>query len=118
MSYKLFIPGPIEVSQKTYKAMTTPVFGHRSPDFVELYQSVQPGLQGQLREGTHLFYHRPPEAGLGRCIVERRQYGDTQQSCGRVGLVAGFAHGPASATHSPQPVNPWAWTATRMQGRV
>jgi len=45
MSYKLFIPGPIAVSEKTYRAMTTPVVGHRSPDFVELYQSVQPGLQ-------------------------------------------------------------------------
>lgn len=45
MSYKLFIPGPVEVSPKTYQAMTTPVFGHRSPDFVELYQSVQPSLQ-------------------------------------------------------------------------
>lgn len=45
MSYKLFIPGPIEVSEKTYRAMTTPVVGHRSSDFVELYQSVQPGLQ-------------------------------------------------------------------------
>lgn len=45
MSYKLFIPGPVEVSEKTYQAMTTPVFGHRSQDFVALYQSVQPGLQ-------------------------------------------------------------------------
>lgn len=45
MSYKLFIPGPVEVSQKTYDAMTTPVFGHRSADFVELYQSIQPDLQ-------------------------------------------------------------------------
>ena len=45
MSYKLFIPGPVEVSAKSYEAMTTPVFGHRSSDFVELYQSVQPGLQ-------------------------------------------------------------------------
>ena len=53
MSYKLFIPGPIEVSKKTYKAMTTPVFGHRSPDFVELYNSVQPGLQ-------ELFYTKDP----------------------------------------------------------
>jgi aspartate aminotransferase-like enzyme len=53
MSYKLFIPGPIEVSDKTYKAMTTPVFGHRSPDFVELYQSVQPGLQ-------ELFFTKDP----------------------------------------------------------
>lgn len=45
MSYKLFIPGPIDVSAETYAAMTTPVIGHRSPDFVELYNSVQPGLQ-------------------------------------------------------------------------
>lgn len=45
MSYKLFIPGPIAISDKTYDAMKTPVVGHRSPDFVELYQSVQPGLQ-------------------------------------------------------------------------
>lgn len=45
MSYKLFIPGPIHVSEKTYQAMMTPVVGHRSADFVDLYQSVQPGLQ-------------------------------------------------------------------------
>ncbi len=53
MSYKLFIPGPVEVSQKTYNAMATPVFGHRSSDFVELYESVQPGLQT-------LFYTKDP----------------------------------------------------------
>ncbi len=53
MSYKLFIPGPVEVSEKTYRAMTTPVFGHRSSDFVDLYQSVQPGLQ-------KLFYTKDP----------------------------------------------------------
>jgi aspartate aminotransferase-like enzyme len=45
VSYKLFIPGPVDVSAKTYKAMTTPIFGHRSQDFVHLYQSIQPGLQ-------------------------------------------------------------------------
>lgn len=45
MSYKLFIPGPVEVSEKTFRAMTTPMFGHRSADFVSLYQEVQPGLQ-------------------------------------------------------------------------
>jgi len=43
--YKLFIPGPIEVSKETYQAMTTPVVGHRSPDFVALYNDVQPHLQ-------------------------------------------------------------------------
>lgn len=45
MAYKLFIPGPVEVSADTYAAMATPVVGHRSPDFVALYASVQPGLQ-------------------------------------------------------------------------
>jgi aspartate aminotransferase-like enzyme len=53
MSYKLFIPGPVEVSEKTYRAMTTPVFGHRSSDFVDLYQSIQPRLQT-------LFYTQDP----------------------------------------------------------
>jgi len=45
MSYKLFIPGPVAISEKTYRAMTTPVFGHRSQDFVDLYQAIQPDLQ-------------------------------------------------------------------------
>lgn len=45
MSYKLFIPGPIAVSPKTLQAMTRPMIGHRSPDFVALYQSIQPDLQ-------------------------------------------------------------------------
>ncbi len=45
MNYKLFIPGPIAVSEKTLRAMTQPMIGHRSTDFVALYQSVQPDLQ-------------------------------------------------------------------------
>ena len=45
MSYKLFIPGPIAVSEKTLRAMAQPMIGHRSPDFVALYQSIQPDLQ-------------------------------------------------------------------------
>jgi len=45
MSYKLFIPGPIAVSDKTLRAMAQPMIGHRSTDFVALYQSVQPDLQ-------------------------------------------------------------------------
>ena len=48
MAYKLFIPGPIEVSEKTYKAMTKHVVGHRSKDFVALMDRVQPGLQKLL----------------------------------------------------------------------
>jgi len=42
---KLFIPGPVEVSQKTLAAMTGPMIGHRSADFKALYRAVHPGLQ-------------------------------------------------------------------------
>ena len=42
---KLFIPGPVEVSQKTLAAMTGPMIGHRSADFKALYRGIYPGLQ-------------------------------------------------------------------------
>jgi aspartate aminotransferase-like enzyme len=45
MAYKLFIPGPIAVSEKTLAAMAQPMIGHRSTDFVALYKAIQPDLQ-------------------------------------------------------------------------
>ena len=42
---KLFIPGPIEVSEKTFRAMCTPMIGHRGGEFKKLYAGVQPRLQ-------------------------------------------------------------------------
>ena len=45
MSAKLFIPGPVEVSAKTFAAMTQPMIGHRSGDFKKLYASIHPRLQ-------------------------------------------------------------------------
>jgi aspartate aminotransferase-like enzyme len=42
---KLFIPGPIEVSEKTFRAMCRPMIGHRSGDFKKLYGGIQPRLQ-------------------------------------------------------------------------
>ena len=45
MSYRLYIPGPITVSDDTYAAMTRGMIGHRSKDFVALYEKIQPGLQ-------------------------------------------------------------------------
>lgn len=45
MSYKLFIPGPVHVSDKTRNALTNWTMGHRSKDFVALFESVQPRLQ-------------------------------------------------------------------------
>jgi aspartate aminotransferase-like enzyme len=45
MSYKLFIPGPVAVSEKTLRALARPMIGHRSSDFIALYRGLQPGLQ-------------------------------------------------------------------------
>jgi aspartate aminotransferase-like enzyme len=45
MSFRLYIPGPITVSDDTFRAMTQGMIGHRSKDFVALYQSLQSGLQ-------------------------------------------------------------------------
>jgi aspartate aminotransferase-like enzyme len=42
---KLFIPGPVQVSEKTFRAMTRPMIGHRSGDFKKLYGGIQPRLQ-------------------------------------------------------------------------
>ncbi|HEY8902305.1 MAG TPA: alanine--glyoxylate aminotransferase family protein [Chthoniobacterales bacterium] len=42
---KLFIPGPIEVSEKTFQAFRTPMIGHRSGDFQKLYGGIHPQLQ-------------------------------------------------------------------------
>ena len=53
IDYKLFIPGPVNISPEIYAAMQRPVMGHRSADFVALYQSIQPRLQ-------QLFYTKDP----------------------------------------------------------
>jgi aspartate aminotransferase-like enzyme len=48
---KLHIPGPVEVSEKTFRAFCTPMIGHRSQAFKDLYAKIQPQLQA-------LFYTR------------------------------------------------------------
>ena len=42
---KLYIPGPIEVSEKTFRAMCAPMIGHRGGEFKKLYGGIQPRLQ-------------------------------------------------------------------------
>ena len=45
MPAKLFIPGPIQVSEKTFRAFCQPMIGHRSGDFKKLYAAIHPRLQ-------------------------------------------------------------------------
>ena len=115
MSYKLFIPGPIDVSEKTLRAMTQPPIGHRSPDFVALYEFVQPDLQA-------LFYTKDPVyistssawgvmEGSIRNVVHKKvlncmngafsdKWHDVSQRCGKAAGALQFEWG--------QPVDPEA----------
>jgi len=45
MPNKLFIPGPVQVSEKTFAAFCKPMIGHRSNDFKKLYGAIHPRLQ-------------------------------------------------------------------------
>src|SRR5580692_1648424 len=42
---KLHIPGPVEVSEKTFRAFSSPMIGHRGQGFKDLYAKMQPQLQ-------------------------------------------------------------------------
>lgn len=44
-SIKLYNPGPINVSDDTYQAMSKAMIGHRGNDFVNLYSDIHPKLQ-------------------------------------------------------------------------
>jgi aspartate aminotransferase-like enzyme len=50
---KLHIPGPVEVSEKTFRAFCQPMIGHRGQGFKDLYARIQPQLQA-------LFYTKQP----------------------------------------------------------
>ena len=52
---KLHIPGPVEVSEKTFKALCSPMIGHRGQGFKDLYAGLQPKLQ-QLFYTKQLVY--------------------------------------------------------------
>jgi aspartate aminotransferase-like enzyme len=52
---KLHIPGPVEVSEKTFRAFCSPMIGHRGQGFKDLYAKIQPQLQ-QLLYTRQLVY--------------------------------------------------------------
>ena len=54
MHKKLWIPGPTEVKEEVLKQQTKPLFGHRSNDFTELYDSVLTQLREFFRTEQHV----------------------------------------------------------------
>ena len=52
---KLHIPGPVEVSEKTFQAFCSPMIGHRGQGYKDLVAKIQPQLQ-QLLSTKQLVY--------------------------------------------------------------
>jgi aspartate aminotransferase-like enzyme len=73
---KLFIPGPVEVSEKTLAAFRRPMIGHRSEAFRALYRSVHPRLQNLFGTNQPVFLSTSSAWGLMeaaiRNLVSRR----------------------------------------------
>src|SRR5271169_4631626 len=73
---KLHIPGPVEVSEKTFQAFCSPMIGHRGQGFKELYAKIQPQLQ-QLLYTKQLVYLSTSSAwgvmeGAIRNVVQKK----------------------------------------------
>src|SRR5208282_4625382 len=73
---KLHIPGPVEVSAKTFQAFCSPMIGHRGQGFKDLYAQTQPQLQ-QLLYTKQLVYLSTSSAwgvmeGAVRNVVRKR----------------------------------------------
>jgi aspartate aminotransferase-like enzyme len=52
---KLHIPGPVEVSEKTFRALSSPMIGHRGQGFKDLYAKLQPQLQTLLATKQYVY---------------------------------------------------------------
>lgn len=124
MSFRLYSPGPVTVSDKTLRAMAQPMIGHRGSEFVALYRS----LQGDLQE---LFGTRDPVylstssawgamEGAVRNVAGRQvlncmngafsdKWNDVAQRCGRAAGALRFEWG--------QPVDPEAVRRELSTGR-
>jgi aspartate aminotransferase-like enzyme len=72
---KLHIPGPVEVSEKTFRAMSMPMLGHRGQSFQDLYAKIQPQLQELLGTRQKIF--------LGTCSAWGVMEGAIRNLCGR-----------------------------------
>ncbi|MFH1551232.1 MAG: alanine--glyoxylate aminotransferase family protein [Planctomycetota bacterium] len=76
MHKKLFIPGPVEVSPDTLQACASPMIGHRSPEFSELYNRAVPKLKKILYTKQNAFISTSSgtgvmEAGIRNLVAKR-----------------------------------------------
>jgi len=104
--YKLFIPGPVAVSEKTLRAMLRQPIGHRSPESAALSASCQPGLDLAALNQTLKSKHRlVADTGYGKLkgwTLRLSNMGDETDATiwaqrARPGAAAGLLAGPPSS---------------------
>jgi len=76
MHKRLFIPGPTEVMEEILDVMKTPMIGHRSKEFSELYDSVIPKVKKVFYTEKKVFLSTSSATGLmegaiRNCVKER-----------------------------------------------
>jgi aspartate aminotransferase-like enzyme len=76
MKKKLFIPGPVEVSADVFAAMSSPMIGHRMPEYADLHKSVTSQLQTLLHTQEPVFLSTSSAFGIMegavRNLVQKR----------------------------------------------
>ncbi|MDY0212256.1 MAG: alanine--glyoxylate aminotransferase family protein [Desulfuromonadaceae bacterium] len=76
MKKKLFIPGPVEVSADVFAAMSSPMIGHRMPEYAQLHASVTGQLQTLLHTQEPVFLSTSSAFGIMegavRNLVQKR----------------------------------------------
>src|SRR5207248_3846625 len=66
---KLFIPGPVEVSEKTLAAFSRPMIGHRGEAFKNLYREIHPRLQGLVGTKQPVFLYTSSACGVMEAAI-------------------------------------------------
>lgn len=61
---RLYIPGPVEVSEDSYEAFRSRVMAHRSDDFRELYAATQPVLKTLFGTQRPVYLMTSPSSGV------------------------------------------------------
>jgi aspartate aminotransferase-like enzyme len=76
MSKKLYIPGPVEVSQDVLEAMAAPMIGHRMKEYAALHKEVADGLKQLLNAPGPVFLSTSSAFGVMegavRNLVQKR----------------------------------------------
>ncbi len=66
---RLWIPGPVEVDPEVLSVLTTPLIGHRGPEFKQLYEACQPGLRAIFGTERPVFVATSSATGVMEACV-------------------------------------------------